>query len=142
VRLWTVHPRYLDVQGLTAAWREALLAQKVLQGLTRGYVHHPQLARFQATRTPVRAIGALLTGILDEATRRGYRFDASKIVERGYRGTLTATDGQLGYEWMHLKRKLRGRAPEAYLLVRSQRIPDPHPLFRIVPGPVAPWERR
>jgi hypothetical protein len=46
MRLWSVHPRYLDRQGLTAAWREALLAQKVLTGTTRGYRNHPQLVRF------------------------------------------------------------------------------------------------
>jgi hypothetical protein len=27
MRIWTVHPRYLDPKGLVAAWREALLAQ-------------------------------------------------------------------------------------------------------------------
>ena len=48
MRLWTLHPRYLDAKGLVAAWREALLAQKVLAGATKGYRHHPQLARFQA----------------------------------------------------------------------------------------------
>lgn len=46
VRLWSLHPRYLDTAGLTAGWREALLAQKVLTGVTRGYRHHPQLERF------------------------------------------------------------------------------------------------
>jgi hypothetical protein len=48
MRLWTVHPRYLDARGLVAAWREALLAQAVLAGATRGYRHHPQLDRFRA----------------------------------------------------------------------------------------------
>jgi len=37
MRLWTLHPRYLDPKGLVTAWREALLAQKVLSGATRGY---------------------------------------------------------------------------------------------------------
>jgi len=31
MRLWTIHPKYLDRQGLLALWREALLAQKVLR---------------------------------------------------------------------------------------------------------------
>jgi hypothetical protein len=51
MRLWTLHPRYLDARGLVALWREALLAQKVLQGATRGYRHHPQLARFRIDAT-------------------------------------------------------------------------------------------
>ncbi len=44
MRLWTLHPKHLDPQGLVALWREALLAQAVLRGRTVGYRHHPQLA--------------------------------------------------------------------------------------------------
>ena len=57
MRLWTLHPRYLDRQGLVALWREALLAQKVLQGQTTGYRHHPQLVRFRAMPDPVAVRG-------------------------------------------------------------------------------------
>jgi hypothetical protein len=32
MRLWSLHPRYLDAKGLQAVWREGLLAKKVLQG--------------------------------------------------------------------------------------------------------------
>ena len=63
MRLWSLHPRYLDRQGLTAAWREALLAQAVLVGRTRGYRHHPQLRRFQAQLEPVDSVGAFLVGL-------------------------------------------------------------------------------
>ena len=37
MRLWSIHPKYLGTKGLVALWREALLAQKVLQGNTKGY---------------------------------------------------------------------------------------------------------
>lgn len=37
MRLWTLHPKYLDPKGLVALWRETLLAQRVLAGRTRGY---------------------------------------------------------------------------------------------------------
>ncbi len=50
MRLWSLHPSHLDSRGLVALWREALLAQKVLRGLTRGYKHHPQLARFRSPK--------------------------------------------------------------------------------------------
>ena len=43
MRLWSIHPRYLDSMGLVALWREALLAQAVLRGETKGYKFHPQL---------------------------------------------------------------------------------------------------
>ena len=60
MRLWSIHPSYLDVKGLGAAWREALLAQKVLEGLTRGYKNHPQLLRFKQAEDPLSAIGTFL----------------------------------------------------------------------------------
>ena len=79
MRLWSLHPRYLDVKGLLAAWREGLLAQKVLEGLTKGYTHHPQLDRFRAAADPLSAISRYLSAIADEADARAYRFDRLKI---------------------------------------------------------------
>lgn len=141
MRLWTIHPRYLDAKGLVAAWREALLAQKVLRGATRGYRNHPQLIRFRAQRRPEAVIAAFLRHLVIEARRRGYRFDETKIGARPYRGKLAETRDQLAFEWRHLKRKLRVRAPHLARQFANVQLPDPHPLFRIVPGPVQPWER-
>src|SRR3954467_14644763 len=101
MRLWTLHPKYLDAKGLVALWREALLAQKVLRGMTKGYRHHPQLIRFQAHAKPIVAVAAFLKAVYDEATRRGYEFDASKIGECRVTIELEETDGQLHYEWEH-----------------------------------------
>lgn len=142
MRLWTLHPRYLDAPGLVAAWREALLAQKVLAGGTRGYTRHPQLARFRSHPRPVPVVAAYLKGIAAEAKRRDYRFDAGKISRSRFSGQMTETRGQLLYEWRHLKAKLRIRAPQLYRQLRSVRVPEPHPLFRIVPGRVRDWEKR
>jgi len=142
MRLWTVHPSYLDAKGLTAAWREGLLAQKVLAGGTHGYKHHPQLARFRAHPRPLQAVASFLAAICEEAKRRGYRFDASKISKRKRAEHIEETSGQLLYEWNHLRAKLKLRAPEMYQRLRKVAIPEAHPLFRIVPGEVRYWERR
>ena len=136
-----MHPRYLDAKGLVAAWREALLAQKVLAGQTKGYRHHPQLARFQAQADPLAAIATFLAGLADEAQVRGYHFDASKISPRRFTERVAETRGQLLYEWGHLKAKLRPRAPHLARQARKITRPEPHPLFRIVPGGVRDWER-
>ena len=141
MRLWTLHPKYLDAAGLVALWRESLLAQKVLLGETKGYTHHPQLSRFQGLADSVGAIAAYLAAVHDEAVHRDYRFDASKIVNPQYAGTIEATEGQLLYEWRHLNEKLKRRAPERYNEFRSLAVPLPHPLFRIVAGDVQAWER-
>ena len=142
MRLWTVHPRFLDAKGLVAAWREALLAQKVLAGATKGYRHHPQLVRFEARTDPLAAIAAYLDGLADEAQRRGYHFDASKITRRRFTGQIAETSGQLLYHRSHLMAKLRARAPQLGRQFRKIKMPEPHPLFRIVPGKVRDWERK
>jgi hypothetical protein len=141
MRLWTLHPRYLDPQGLVALWRECLLARAVLRGQTRGYRHHPQLLRFRVHELPRSAINAYLGAVLTEAERRGYSFNARKVgpVRKGI--VLRATRGQLDYEWRHLMAKLRRRSPRLHRQWRRERAPDPHPLFRIVPGNIESWER-
>ena len=142
MRLWTVHPSYLDAKGLVAVWREALLAQKVLAGETRGYRHHPQLVRFQAHAKPLDAVGAFLRGVAKEAQRRGYHFDANKIRSSEPARPIAETNGQLLYEWRHLRAKLRVRAPALEDRIRKISRPKAHPLFRIVPGGIRDWEKR
>jgi len=121
---------------------EALLAQKVLAGNTRGYRHHPQLVRFQAQPDPAAAIASFLDGLVEEAQRRGYHFDTSRISGQRFAGRIPETNGQLLYEWDHLKAKLRSRAPQLFRQLRSLATPKAHPLFRIVRGGVRDWERR
>lgn len=142
MRLWTLHPRYLDSRGLVAAWREALLAQKVLAGGTKGYRNHPQLTRFREHPGSLEAIAAFLTGLEREAQSRGYRFDASKIARRGPARRIPETKGQLMYEWRHLRAKLRARSPQTARKWQGTAQPDPHPLFRITSGGVRDWEKR
>ena len=141
MRLWTIHPRYLDGIGLVALWREGLLAQQVLRGRTKGYRHHPQLLRFRSHAAPLACISAYLRGVYDESLLREYRFDGGKVGRRRGIVTMVETEGQLLYEWGHLKRKLRTRAPARYRTLLKVAVPDPHPLFRIIPGDVRDWER-
>ncbi len=140
MRLWTLHPQYLDARGLAALWREALLAQAVLRGETRGYTAHPQLVRFRAAPSPLESLASYLHAVHAEATTRGYRFDAGRIGPAGPVEQIAVTVGQLDYEWWNLKAKLQARAPS--WLAGWERVsrPIPHPLFRIIPGPVAEWE--
>jgi hypothetical protein len=142
LRLWTLHPKHLDAAGLAALWREALLAQAVLRGRTRGYRNHPQLERFLALDDPAAGIAAYLRGVQSEAEARGYSFDAARIATaRPFDRRIAETRGQLLYEWSHLARKLRRRSPGWYAARHRSVKPAAHPLFRIVPGPVRAWER-
>jgi uncharacterized protein (DUF1330 family) len=140
MRLWTLHPRYLDTKGLLAAWREALLAQKVLEGKTRGYRNHPQLERFKSLTDPVSAIAAYLRALHSEASARGYQFSAEKINPSEFSGQIPCTRGQLLYEWNHLKKKLQARDRAKYREIADMQEPEAHPLFIIVEGDVEDWE--
>lgn len=126
MRLWSIHPEYLDARGLVALWREALLAQSVLRGRTKGYLRHPQLSRFRAQ---------------DDPTRRGYRFDAGRISPSGPARCIDVSDGQIAFEWAHLTKKLARRAPDLGKRWMSVNTPRLHPLFQVVEGRVADWER-
>ena len=142
MRLWTVHPKYLDARGLVALWREALLARAVLRGHTRGYRHHPQLTRFREHARPVESLNRYLAAVYAEACRRNYAFDRRKLGRARAGRRLAETTGQLAAEWAHLLSKLRQRAPERYAELVAIGHPAAHPLFRLVPGPARAWERR
>lgn len=139
MRLWTLHPKHLDARGLVAVWREGLLAQAVLRGRTLGYRRHPQLTRFRSAQSPLGAIGWYLQVVQQEATSRGYKFDSGKVGRGKSRVRLAATTGQLEFEWRHLRAKLAVR-DRAWLRALGRTRPEAHPMFRIVPGPIASWE--
>jgi hypothetical protein len=139
--LWRIHPSYLDRIGLVALWREGLLARAVLRRATRGYRHHPQLDSFKAHPAPVTAINAYLRIVFEEASRRGYSFDESKLAPRRNCRRMPVPRGQLRFEMDHLLRKLKARDRAKYATLLTLASPRPHPAFRVVAGGTAPWER-
>lgn len=142
MRIWSLHPRLLDRRGLVACWREALLAQAVLAGATKGYLRHPQLERFRAVPEPEATIGAYLEALAQEADGRGYRFDRTRIRQQGRTvPAIEVTTGQLSSEWDHLRAKLAVRSPDLLARFADVRIPPPHPLFTVIDGDMASWER-
>lgn len=141
MRLWSIHPKYLDRQGLGALWREGLLAQAVLRNRTVGYRAHPQLQRFRDSGRPLGLISAYLYAVWREARRRGYHYDLHRIAGRPGPGRIPAPRGQLQWEWVHLRRKLRARSPEVLARWVQVVVPQAHPVFQPVPGGMADWER-
>jgi hypothetical protein len=141
MRLWTLHPSYLDTRGLVDLWREGLLARAVLLGLTKGYQHHPQLLRFRQHPEPLSAIDFYLEQVCLEAQQRGYHFDANKIISGLNPVIIPVNSGQVAYEVEHLKRKLAVRAPERLPLLAKENTPQVNPLFIVVPGDIESWEK-
>jgi hypothetical protein len=141
MRIWSIHPKYLDKKGLVALWREGLLAKAVLEGKTKGYKNHPQLERFKKSKDPVPLINVYLCFVLKEALKRGCNFDKSKMCESFTKEKIPVKKGQLSYEFEHLKKKLKSRSPKkARELEKVEKIRT-HPVFYSTKGNVEPWER-
>jgi len=142
MRLWSIHPKYLDCKGFIALWRESLLAKKVLSGKTKGFKKHPQLERFKEHPNPVSAINAYLYHIYEEGLRCGYDFKKEKIslpIKRIL--PIKVTKGQIQFEFNHLKKKLKTRDPEKYRQLMRVKEIEQHPIFKIVEGQIERWER-
>lgn len=140
MRIWSIHPRYLDTKGLVGVWREGLLAQKVLQGKTVGYKNHPQLTRFKEMGNPVGAVADYLGYVADEAGDRGYNFNKSKIAKPICKDKIPVTLGQIKYEFSHLLGKLKQRSPDLYIRLSKIIEIEVHPKFEKINGDVEYWE--
>lgn len=141
MRLWSIHPKYLDAQGIVALWRETLLAQAVLRNETKGYRNHPQLERFKNCSAPLSAISGYLTCIHKESELRGYSFDKTKIKSARKPVSIKVTSGQMDHEWRHLMAKLKQRSPAVYEKWHNCKKIEPHPLFEVQAGDIEQWER-
>lgn len=140
MRIWSLHPKYLDTKGLVALWREALLAKHVLEGKTKGYKNHPQLDRFKTSSAPIETINQYLSEIYNEASNRDYNFDKGKVNWNFKTSKLTVTTKQLDHEVNHLLNKLQKREPQKYNELKSKSTFDTHPLFELIEGEVEKWE--
>jgi len=140
MRLWSLHPKYLDSKGLVALWRESLLAKHVLAGQTKGYKNHPQLLRFKAAKSPVDLINQYLGEVYREAINRNFHFDKEKINWSFRKSSLPVTKGQLNFEVKHLLSKLEKRDHDKYRELKGIARHDSHPVFNVVEGEVEAWE--
>ncbi|MGF7230833.1 pyrimidine dimer DNA glycosylase/endonuclease V [Arachidicoccus sp.] len=140
MRIWSLHPKYLDTKGLLAVWRETLLAKHVLEGKTKGYKHHPQLLRFRQMENPLNAINHYLSEIHQEATLRNYHFDGNKIDKNFQPVQMEVTRGQLAYEMKHLLGKLSLRDKACFERWRYLKKVEPVTLFKVIAGGVQDWE--
>ena len=140
MRVWSFHPRYLDTKGLGGVWVETLLAKAVLEGKTKGYTRHPQLNRFRDSSNPVKYVSLYLRTVHDEATKRGFKYDGSKVGEVVDLPPLAVNKEQLEYEWNFFLTKLKKRSPEMLAEFSKISFPDTHPIFKVVEGGIASWE--
>jgi hypothetical protein len=160
MRIWSLHPRFLDRQGLLGLWRETIQAKNALldpQHSSNVY-HERQLRRFRSHETKKSAIICIakyLHCVADEMILRDYRPSLNLIpyyTEEGLYDDYTpnyiipVTSGQIEFEIQHLKAKLIERkAPELLLLrlttIRQLFYTQLNPIFKEVGGDIEPWEK-
>jgi hypothetical protein len=141
MRLWSIHPKYLDAKGLVAAWREGLLAKHVLEGKTKGYKYHPQLIRFRNSNNAVDSINQYLCGIYEESLIRNYKFDRSKLSDIKCAIRLPVTTKQIKYEFTLLKNKLHRRDLIKFNEIKHVKLVESHSMFTCVDGEIESWEK-
>ncbi|PID29808.1 MAG: hypothetical protein CSB55_01085 [Candidatus Cloacimonadota bacterium] len=140
MRIWSIHPEYLDTKGILALWRETLLAKKVLENQTKGYKNHPQLIRFKKSDSPLICINYYLKIVWQEAKRRNYNFNGSKFEDVKNPPKITVNSDQIEYEKNHLLKKLKIRDTNKYeYLIKSENC-KVHPLFEVKEGGIEDWE--
>jgi hypothetical protein len=141
MRIWSLHPKYLDAKGLVALWRESLLAKQVLEGKTKGYKNHPQLIRFINSGNAIGCINQYLTSVYENSLERGYNFNKNKVNPDFIPTKLTVTDEQIKFEMKHLLKKLEARDSERFHKLSFKIKIDANPLFRIIDGEIEEWEK-
>lgn len=140
MRIWSIHPKYLDSKGLVALWRETLLAKYVLEGKTKGYRNHPQLDRFKIVNKSLDAINQYLASVFEESVIRDYNFDREKINWNFSSTIISVTTGQIEYERSHLLKKLKTRDISRFKELSKQKEFVPHPMFKVIKGEIEKWE--
>jgi hypothetical protein len=141
MRIWSIHPQYLDTKGLLALWRETLLAKAVLKGETRGYQNHPQLKRFKELPGPSEAINAYLAEVWNEAGARKFVFDKAKVDWTFKPVLIPVKEGQVKFEVQHLLNKLEKRDHQKYKQLMDTGSVKLHPVFEMVSGGIESWEK-
>lgn len=141
MRIWSIHPKYLDTKGLVALWRESLLAKNVLLGNTKGYKNHPQLERFKLEENPEYAIDYYLKFVWMEANIRAYHFNEDKFESSYTNPKIKVTNGQIDFERKHLLSKLKLRDKIRYDEIENITKLELHPIFTMVEGDIEYWEK-
>jgi hypothetical protein len=143
MRLWSIHPKYLDASRLNAQWREALLCKACLEDKTVGYLNHPQYLRVKNHPHPHDFINKFLYSIWEEGFNRGYKYDDTKFAICLDFEPMEVTEDQIEYEFEHLQKKL-GEFDEQYVSNEQDFNEEGillNDCFLLIPGPIMNFEK-
>jgi len=131
MRVWIVHPKYLDCKGLVALWRETLLARKVLKGKTKGWRNHPQLNKLKNHKNSVAAVNTYLLYVWKESEKRCYKFNKRKIEKNFTKKKIKIPKKEVISDFEELKNKLKKRDPKRYREIVKVKKIEVNPIFII-----------
>lgn len=146
MRLWSIHPQYLDTKEFVACWKDAIDASAIIKRDDRN-IHkiYPQLSRFNDIIPSKPAINKYLMFMYYNSIIRGYRFKHKNIdfkeIEKNPGIRILVTRGQLNHELKIVRKILEDRDSE--LLdspIYSYREVEPNPMFMVITGGIEQWE--
>lgn len=144
MRIWSLHPRYLDKTELIGSWNDGLRALKLLAQNHTNTIFRPELSRFRTQSEPLVAIERYLLNIAKEASRRGYSLDIKKLPPLPVFPTfkIAVSSKQVEYEWHQLMHLLAGRSPRFMRRIENSPTHDTNPIFKSLPGKeLETWEK-
>jgi len=141
MRLWSFHPKYLDPVGLSRLINEGISGYKALTGKQKMWQNHSQLTRFK--NHPKRYYQIYMILICNIKYNQWMNQLNDDIIINGNDcfDHMTVTRGQLEYEWKHYLNKLQSRNPTLYGRLKGIVTPEPHPIFKVIPGSIESWEK-
>lgn len=154
MRLWTIHPKYLDGKRLTSQWKEGIQMMHIWKEIGEnpepakrlGYVSHPQVRRLSNLLVADSGLISLLlhqhlTAVHEESVQRSYSFNKKLIDDLApdckNAPKVYVTMGQVAYEFALMATKnnewSQKVAIDPYMLC--------NPIFQVVSGSIESWEK-
>lgn len=144
MRIWSLHPKYLDKKELIDSWNDGLRTIGILTRNHQGSIFRPELSRFRSQSEPIIAVEKYLLSIANEAKRRGYMVDIRKLpsIPVVVSHKIPVSSGQIEYEWRQLMHVLAGRSPGFLRRIEYSPSHDINPIFYKRPGhDIETWEK-
>ncbi|OQB09054.1 MAG: hypothetical protein BWY21_00959 [Parcubacteria group bacterium ADurb.Bin216] len=151
MRLWSIHPVYLDDIGLSRCYYEGIGGLKTMLGMQR----HPQLNRFKQSKDPVNNLKYYLIHVYTESVFREKDYKHFELLEdlclKSYKPDyIPVSNKQLEFEirWlvgkMSTERCYNSHQKIERLMYdyQNKNISSlTHHLFNVVDGEIEDWER-
>jgi hypothetical protein len=141
MRIWSIHPKYLDSKELLNLWNETIQAKNEFLTKFSGHFSNKQLERFLDLKNPLEAINSYMSSIYREAVKRDFSVDDS-FMDWDFDDSIQipVTAGQISHEISKLKSRLRERDEKKLQKLNGRTFLELHPIFYSVPGTIEEWE--